>query len=228
MNTFKLMMVVSFVGCTGTAASVPNELALKPTNCDTLAVDAAAQGSTGTEGPAGPAGATGPQGAAGIAGAMGPTGPAGAAGAPGAAGPAGDTGPQGAAGPAGPAGVAGIGVPGPAGPTGPAGVASTIDRRKIYVVEVLANVTQYNANLQEAGNAAAVANCSGPNDILLHGGCIADPSIFKWSGGVFAGPTTVGVAGVVVPTTPMGWKCDGYTWSSGFAVAATAVCLTVP
>jgi hypothetical protein len=150
-------------------------------------------------GPAGPAGATGP---AGPTGNDGPAGPQGVQGPPGPIGPPGARGERGVPGPAGSQGVQGIqgpqglqgpqGIQGPAGQPGPPGAyAGKVDlvRREERVVVGRGLV------------GAAVARCDRATDVVVTGGCSADPA---WLGQLLAAQPF----GLLDRAVQAGWRCD--------------------
>jgi hypothetical protein len=158
-----------------------------------LGPDAGVRGPEGPPGPPGPVGPAGPEGAAGVAGAQGPPGPIGPAGARGERGPAGGAGPQGVQGIQGPQGLQGPqGIQGPAGPPGPPGAYAGKDDlvRREHRVAVGPGL---------AG--AAVARCDRATDLVVTGGCSADPA---WLGQlVVAQPF-----GLLDRSVQAGWRCD--------------------
>ncbi|MEO6776057.1 MAG: hypothetical protein ABI467_24055 [Kofleriaceae bacterium] len=171
---------------------------------DTAAVAAAllAKGSaSGLTGPAGPPGPPGPGGAAGPNGVAGPMGPAGVGpiGPQGARGPNGDPGPPGPEGPQGIQGLQGAqglqgsqGVQGPKGPPGPPGAYAhkTDLTRKEARVSVAAGLV-----------ATAVATCDRAQDLLVTGGCFADP---QWLAQLVAARPLA----ITDAATPASWRCD--------------------
>jgi hypothetical protein len=146
----------------------------------------------------GPAGPDGPPGPAGPAGPDGPIGPAGV-------GPAGERGPKGDPGPAGPEGPQGIqglqgaqgiqgqqGAQGPKGPPGPAGAyGSKSDLiRKEHRISVGAGLV-----------ATAVASCDRASDLLVTGGCYADP---QWMAQLVASRPVA----MTDQANAAAWRCD--------------------
>lgn len=165
-------------------------------------------GPPGPPGPQGPLGPAGPEGPAGV----GPAGPEGARGAKGDPGP---PGPEGAQGPQGLQGVQGMqgqqGIQGPKGPPGPAaayGVKSDITRRESRI--------SVGAGLV----ATAVASCERSVDLLVTGGCYADP---QWMAQLVAArPLAITDAGA-----PASWRCDyrNTSPSSTIEVVAEVYCV---
>jgi hypothetical protein len=149
-------------------------------------------GITGPAGPPGPPGAQGPAGPAGPAG-TGPAGPEGPRGSRGDPGPPGPEGPQGIQGLQGPQGLQGAqGAQGPKGPPGPAAAyASKQDiQRKESRISVGAGLI-----------ATAVASCDRAVDLLVTGGCYADP---QWMAQLVAArPLAMSDGGAA-----SSWRCD--------------------
>ncbi|HET9621000.1 MAG TPA: hypothetical protein VFP84_06530 [Kofleriaceae bacterium] len=125
--------------------------------------DAGLAGPEGPPGPAGPVGPAGPQGPIGV-GSAGPEGPRGAKGDPG---PPGPDGPQGIQGLQGPQGLQGTqGTQGPKGPPGPSaayGTKTDLQRREARISVAAGQI------------ATAVAACERAADLVVTGGCYADP-----------------------------------------------------
>lgn len=170
-------------------AAVARELAA-------LGPDAGVRGPAGLPGPAGPlgpAGPAGPEGPAGVAGAQGPPGPIGPAGARGERGPLGAAGPQGVQGIQGPQGLQGPqGIQGPAGPPGPAGAyagKNDLVRREHRVV------------LSPGLVGAAVARCDRATDVVVTGGCSAEPA---WLAQLLVAQPF----GMLDRSVQAGWRCD--------------------
>lgn len=157
------------------------------------ALDAGVRGPPGPPGPPGPAGAIGAQGEPGPTGAQGPLGPMGPPGPGGDRGPPGPAGPQGIQGLQGPQGIQGPqGPQGPAGPAGPPGAyASKADlaRREHRLVVGPGLV------------ASAVARCDRATDLVVTGGCAAEP---MWLGQLLSAQPF----GMLVSTIQAGWRCD--------------------
>lgn len=146
-------------------------------------------GPPGPVGPVGPPGPAGPAGPFGL-GPAGPEGPRGAIGNPGPPGPEGAQGPQGLQGPQGQQGQQGI--QGPKGPPGPAaayGNKSDITRKESRI------------SVGSGLVATAVATCDRAADLLVTGGCYADP---QWMAQLVAArPLAMNDVG-----TASGWRCD--------------------
>jgi len=146
-------------------------------------------GPPGPAGPAGPQGSAGPPGPAGV-GPAGPEGPRGPNGNPGPQGPEGPQGPQGIQGPQGPQGQQG--VAGPKGPPGPAAAYASKGEmiRKESRVSVGPGLV-----------ATAVASCERAVDLVVTGGCYADP---QWMAQLVAArPVSIMDAAAVAS-----WRCD--------------------
>jgi hypothetical protein len=151
-----------------------------------------AAGLSGPAGPPGPRGPDGPTGPAGPGG-VGPPGPEGPRGAKGDPGPLGPEGPQGIQGLQGPQGLQGQqGAQGPKGPPGPAaayGQKSDIQRKEARI--------SFGAGLV----ATAVASCDRAVDLLVTGGCYADP---QWMAQLVAARPLAMTDGA----SPSSWRCD--------------------
>ena len=151
-----------------------------------------AAGISGPPGPPGPFGPPGPAGPAGPFG-VGPPGPEGPRGAQGNPGPPGAEGPQGIGGVQGPQGLQGQpGQQGPKGPPGPSAAygSKTDIQRKEARISVGAGLV-----------ATAVASCDRAADLVVTGGCYADP---QWMAQLVAArPLAISDAGVA-----SGWRCD--------------------
>ncbi len=146
-------------------------------------------GPPGPLGPAGPAGPPGPIGPGGT-GSAGPEGPRGPKGDPG---PPGPDGPQGIQGLQGPQGLQGTqGAQGPKGPPGPAGAYGnkTDIVRKESRISVGAGLV-----------ATAVATCDRALDLLVTGGCYANP---QWMAQLVAARPV----GMTDGQAPASWRCD--------------------
>jgi hypothetical protein len=170
--------------------------------------------SSGLEGPPGPAGVQGPLGPPGPPGpgGVGPNGPEGPRGAKGDPGPPGPDGPQGIQGLQGPQGLQGQqGVPGPKGPPGPA--AAYGHKQDILRKESRISV---GAGLV----ATAVASCDRANDLLVTGGCYADP---QWMAQLVAARPLMMTDNV----SPSSWRCDyrNTSPSTTIEVVAEAYCV---
>jgi Collagen triple helix repeat (20 copies) len=165
-------------------------------------------GPPGPPGPQGPLGPPGPIGPGGT-GPLGPEGPRGAKGDPG---PHGPDGPQGIQGLQGPQGLQGTqGAQGPKGPPGPSaayGHKQDIHRREARI--------SVGAGLV----ATAVASCERANDLLVTGGCYADP---QWMAQLVA---TRPLA-MTDNTAAASWRCDyrNTSPSSTIEVVAEAYCV---
>jgi collagen triple helix repeat protein len=150
-------------------------------------------GLEGPPGPPGPPGLQGPPGPIGPEGPPGPPGPQGEAGPRGNPGPAGPQGEQGIQGPQGQQGLQGIqGPAGPRGPVGPSGgYASKEDlfRRESKVTVAPGLV------------ASAVVKCDHISDLLVTGGCSAEPI---WLGQLLSARPF----GTQDPRIEAGWRCD--------------------
>jgi len=166
------------------------------------------EGPPGIAGPRGPDGPPGPPGPGGI-GPLGPEGPRGAKGDPG---PAGPEGPQGVQGQQGPQGLQG--GQGPQGPKGPAGPSAAYGN-KTDIVRKEARIS-VGAGLV----ATAVASCDRAVDLLVTGGCYADP---QWMAQLVAArPISMSDA-----AAPASWRCDyrNTSPSSTIEVVAEAYCV---
>ncbi|HWO21423.1 MAG TPA: collagen-like protein [Kofleriaceae bacterium] len=149
-------------------------------------------GLSGPPGPPGPRGPDGPQGAAGPAG-VGPPGPEGPRGAKGDPGPPGPEGPQGVQGLQGAQGIQGpAGVAGPKGPPGPASTYS----QKHDIIRKEARIS-----VGPGLVATAVASCERAVDLLVTGGCYADP---QWMAQLVAARPVAMSDGAA----PASWRCD--------------------
>ncbi len=150
----------------------------------------------GLHGPPGPPGPIGPQG---LVGEPGPPGPPGDRGPLGPVGPRGESGPQGPRGPQGLQGLQGPqGIQGPQGPAGPQGVrgpsSSYSDKEDVVRREARVSVA--------AGIAAsAVATCDHDSDLVIAGGCSADP---MW----MAQLINAKPFGMTSARSKGGWRCD--------------------
>jgi len=143
-------------------------------------------GPPGERGPAGPAGPIGPGG-------VGPAGPEGGRGAKGDPGPVGPEGPQGIQGLQGAQGLQGLqGAQGPKGPTGPAGAYGQ-----------KSDVARKESRVSVGGGlvATAVASCERAQDLLVTGGCYADP---QWLAQLIA----TRPVGMVDSSSAASWRCD--------------------
>jgi hypothetical protein len=161
--------------------------------------DAGLSGPPGPAGPFGPPGPVGPPGPGGI-GPVGPEGPRGAKGDPG---PPGPSGPQGLQGPQGTQGIKG-----PAGPSAAYGVKTDIIRKESRI--------SVGASLV----ATAIASCERAADLLVTGGCYADP---QWMAQLVAARPLAISDGA----TPSSWRCDyrNTSPSSTIEVVAEVYCV---
>lgn len=173
-------------------------------------LDAGIQGLQGPIGPPGPPGELGLRGAPGDIGPQGetgPQGPQGAIGGKGDRGPPGPPGPQGIQGLQGPQGIQGAqGPQGPQGLTGPSGAYASKDdtiRREARLA------------VKPGADASAVARCDRVSDLLVTGGCTAEPS---WLGRLSASHAF----SVRDPQSPAGWRCDYRNLSSAVDITITA------
>jgi len=167
-----------------------------PVDAKAVAAELLARGrEAGLSGPAGPPGPRGPAGPAGPAGpgGTGATGPEGPRGAKGDPGPPGPEGPQGIQGLQGPQGLQGAqGPQGPKGPPGPA--AAYANKQDIQRKESRISV---GAGLV----ATAVATCDRANDLLVTGGCYADP---QWMAQLVAARPLA----MTDNASASSWRCD--------------------
>jgi hypothetical protein len=158
--------------------------------------DAGLHGPVGPMGPPGPVGPPGPPGPEGPQGPQGPHGPPGARGERGVPGPPGAQGIQGLQGPQGLQGTQGAqGPEGPAGPPGAYASKEDLERREQRIV-VSAGLV-----------ASAVVSCQRPTDLVITGGCSADP---MW----MAQLINAQPFGMTDQRTAGGWRCD-YRNTSG-------------
>ena len=176
---------------------------------DELLARGSAAGLTGPIGPAGPPGPAGPQGSAGPIGpgGTGPAGPEGTRGQKGDPGPAGPEGPQGIQGLQGAQGIQGPqGPQGPKGQSGPAGA---------YGVKIDLGRHENRVSVGPGLVATAIASCEKPHDLLVTGGCFADP---QWMAQLVAArPVATTDAG-----TPASWRCDYKNTSPGTTIEIIA------
>jgi len=151
--------------------------------------EAGLAGPPGPPGPRGPDGPAGPPGPAGV-GPPGPEGPRGAKGDPGPPGPEGPQGIQGLQGAQGIQGPAGV-----AGPKGPPGPASTYAHKT--------DITRKESRISVGPGlvATAVASCERAVDLLVTGGCYADP---QWMAQLVAARPLAMSDGAA----PASWRCD--------------------
>lgn len=170
-----------------------------------------AAGLSGPPGPPGPPGPEGPPGPPGPAG-VGPPGPEGPRGAKGDPGPPGPEGPQGTQGLQGAQGLQGPqGTQGPKGPPGPA--AAYGDKQDIQRKEARIAVGPGMV-------ATAVASCDRAADLLVTGGCYADP---QWMAQLVAARPLAMTDGA----SPASWRCDyrNTSPSSTIEVVAEVYCV---
>ncbi|MEO7735251.1 MAG: hypothetical protein ABIY55_30135 [Kofleriaceae bacterium] len=146
----------------------------------------------GPPGPPGARGVDGPPGPPGPGG-VGPAGPEGPRGAKGDPGPLGPEGPQGIQGLQGAQGLQGTqGAQGPKGPPGPAaayGIKSDIQRKEARI------------SVGPGQVATAVASCDRAVDLLVTGGCYADP---QWLAQLVAARPLA----MTDASAPASWRCD--------------------
>jgi hypothetical protein len=170
--------------------------------------EAGLSGPPGPPGPRGPDGPPGPPGPAGV-GPQGPEGPRGAKGDPGPPGPEGPQGIQGLQGAQGIQGTAGV-----AGPKGPPGPASTYAHKQ----DLLRKESRISVGPGQV--ATAVASCERAVDLLVTGGCYADP---QWMAQLVAARPVAMTDGAA----PASWRCDyrNTSPSSTIEVVAEAYCV---
>ncbi|HEY5934748.1 MAG TPA: hypothetical protein VIU61_08940 [Kofleriaceae bacterium] len=151
--------------------------------------EAGLSGPPGDRGPFGPAGPPGPMGPAGV-GPPGPEGPRGAKGDPGPIGPQGEQGVQGEQGIQGRQGVAG-----PQGPKGVPGPAAAYANKQ--------DMTRKESRISVGAGlvATAVASCDRAVDLLVTGGCYADP---QWMAQLVAARPLA----MTDASAPASWRCD--------------------
>jgi hypothetical protein len=165
-------------------------------------------GPVGPSGPAGPAGPEGPMGPAGV-GPPGPDGPRG---------PKGDIGPRGPDGEQGIQGMQGIqgqqGHPGPAGPRGPMGPGAAYGDKSDVVRK------ESRISVQAGLVATAVVACERAQDLLITGGCFADP---QWMAQLVAARPI----GMSDGASAASWRCDyrNTSPSSTIEVVAEVYCV---
>lgn len=165
----------------------------------------------GPPGPPGPQGEQGPPGPLGPAG-VGPAGPEGPRGAKGDPGPPGPEGPQGVQGQQGPQGLQG--PQGPQGPKGPPGPSAAYGNK----TDIIRKESRISVG---AGLVAtAVASCERAVDLLVTGGCYADP---QWMAQLVAARPIAMSDGAA----PASWRCDyrNTSPSSTIEVVAEAYCV---
>ncbi len=161
-------------------------------------------GPTGPRGPKGSEGPPGPNGPPGIDGPVGPAGPPGPKGDPG---PRGSQGFQGIQGQSGPQGIQG--AQGPQGPQGPPGLAGAYGDKE----DLLRREQRIGIGAGLTGS--AVARCDRATDLVVLGGCKAEP---VWRAAISAAypvsTTSDSQAG--------GWRCDVRNLSTEAGVEVTA------
>jgi hypothetical protein len=177
-----------------------------------VADEVLARGLAGPPGPAGPRGELGLPGPAGPLGPLGPPGPEGPQGARGNAGPPGPLGPQGIQGLQGAQGIQGVqGGQGPKGPPGPPAAYATKNdlMRREARISVAAGLV-----------ASAVASCEKSIDLVVGGGCFADP---MWMAELVS-TRPLQLADTAVAS---GWRCDyrNTSASSTIEVVAEVYCV---
>jgi hypothetical protein len=168
-------------------------------------------GLSGPLGPPGPQGLEGPPGPVGPGG-VGPAGPEGPRGAKGDPGPPGPDGPQGIQGLQGPQGLQG--TQGAQGPKGPPGPASTYANKT--------DITRRESRVSVGAGlvATVIASCERAADLLVTGGCYADP---QWLAQLVAArPVSMADAG-----TAASWRCDykNTSPSTTIEIVAEAYCV---
>jgi hypothetical protein len=164
-------------------------------------------GIEGPPGPTGPPGLMGPPGPKGPEGPPGPAGPLGPAGARGNPGPMGPQGEQGIQGPQGIQGLQGMqGPQGPRGPVGPSGGYSAKEDlvRREAKVAVAAGLV-----------ASAVVKCDHITDMLVTGGCSAEPI---WLGQLLSSRPFA----TNDPRLEAGWRCDYRNVGTNQQITVTA------
>lgn len=166
------------------------------------------KGPAGPDGPAGPAGPPGPMGPAGV----GPPGPIGERGPKGDTGPAGPEGPQGIQGLQGAQGIQG--PQGPQGPKGPAGPAGAYGNKTDLVRK------EHRISIGAGLVATAVASCDRASDLLVTGGCYADP---QWMAQLLASRPMA----MTDQANAAAWRCDykNNSPSSTIEVVSEAYCV---
>lgn len=166
------------------------------------------EGPPGVPGPRGPDGPPGPMGPAGV----GPPGPEGPRGPKGDPGPPGPEGPQGIQGLQGAQGLQG--TQGAQGPKGPPGPASTYAAKQ--------DLSRREARISVGAGlvATAVASCERKNDLLVTGGCYADP---QWMAQLVAARPVA----MTDNAAPASWRCDyrNTSPSTTIEVVAEAYCV---
>jgi hypothetical protein len=179
-----------------------------------VAAEVIAKGLTGPTGPVGPVGPPGPRGP------DGPMGPAGVGppGSEGPRGPKGDVGPQGPEGSQGIQGIQGLqgqqGQQGAMGPKGPPGPSAAYGNKSDIVRK------ESRISVQAGLVATAVASCDRAQDLLVTGGCYADP---QWMAQLVAARPLAMSDGA----SPSSWRCDyrNTSPSSTIEVVAEVYCV---
>ena len=170
---------------------------------------------SGLSGPAGPDGPRGLQGDPGPAGPVGPLGPPG---------PEGPQGPKGNAGPPGPEGAQGIqgeqGIQGRQGIQGPQGVAGPPGPGAAYANKDSLMRRDSRISVGPGLVASAVASCEKAADLVVTGGCFADP---MWMAQLVAS-RPLALADTAIAS---GWRCDyrNTSPSSTIEVVAEVYCV---
>jgi hypothetical protein len=174
-----------------------------------IAADGGIVGVPGPAGPTGPRGEAGPPGDVGPGGPPGPGGPRGERGAPGPAGPQGIQGLQGAQGLQGPQGTQG-----PEGPTGPPGG---------FAAKADAALQREAVTLAPGLAGTAIARCPRATDLIVAGGCSAEPI---WRGQLLGSRPLL----MTSEAEPAGWRCDYRNGASAgsLEIAAEAYCVAKP
>jgi len=172
----------------------------------------------GIEGPPGPAGPMGLQGLPGPIGPEGPVGPPGPLGPPGQRGESGPPGPQGEQGVQGPQGTQGLqGIQGPQGVRGPPGPPGGYSAKE----DLLRRETK--VTVAPGLVASAVVKCDHISDMLVTGGCSAEPI---WLGQLLSARPF----GSQDPRVEAGWRCDyrNVGTSQQITVTAEVFCVAKP
>jgi hypothetical protein len=170
---------------------------------------------SGLSGPPGPDGPRGLQGDPGPAGPVGPLGPPG---------PEGSQGPKGNAGPQGPGGPQGIqgeqGIQGHQGIQGPQGVAGPAGPGAAYANKDSLMRRESRISVGPGLVASAVASCEKSVDLVVNGGCFADP---MWMAQLVAS-RPLALADTAIAS---GWRCDyrNTSPSSTIEVVAEVYCV---
>ncbi len=169
--------------------------------------EAGLSGPPGPKGETGAIGVPGPAGPTGETGAVGPMGPEGNQGTKGNPGPPGPEGPQGIQGLQGPQGLQGLqGAQGPKGPVGPPGA---------YAAKADVVRRESRISVGPQLTATVIASCDRPGDLLVSGGCYAEP---LWLGQMVSGRPQAMADGAAAA----GWRCDYRNTSAQSALDAVA------